>query len=168
MKCEYCGDIIVKLEGKKRVNPKRIFCNESCKRKKKYLRLKENRKSWSKKKKGEFLEKSRIRSTKWRENNRGDYRESMKKYYYENKIDKRDKWNCRAVTAKIFRGKKDFCKKCGVKENLQIHHEIYPKGSKKIREAYLYGKIYFVCYDCHKDIHKNLKRDNYKNNDSLI
>ena len=44
---------------------------------------------------------------------------------------------------------KKECKKCYTKENLEIHHEIYPKFKKEIIEAILKRKIYYLCKICH-------------------
>lgn len=45
------------------------------------------------------------------------------------------------------------CKHCGSKENLQIHHEYYPRYSKDIKRAIINGRIYFLCKSCHFNHH---------------
>lgn len=47
------------------------------------------------------------------------------------------------------------CKKCGSKEDLEIHHEIYPQSSKDIKEAIKEGKIYYLCQVCHRNESKS-------------
>lgn len=179
MECEYCGKEFkpIKKNGKyckkkckekarylrrrdkvlkykkrwEKENPI-LYKERYAKKNAKFRKLKE---TWSKKKLEEFLEKSRKANAKWRNNNREKYRASLRKYYYVHKIGKKDKWNCVSITWQI--SIKDnwerFCKLCNFKENLEIHHEIYPKGSEGIRKAHKEGKIYFVCYDCHRTIH---------------
>ena len=89
----------------------------------------------------------------------GYFKKAMKKYYLKNK----DKHDSRNHTLNIINAKgynpielpKDFyqCKDCGSKENLQIHHEIYPKSKKEITDAINNNKIYYMCKICHKKAH---------------
>ena len=85
----------------------------------------------------------------------------MMKTYRKNK----DKWYSRNVTNKVINGKghyrkypiKDkFCKSCGSKDDLEVHHEIYPTNVKEIKKAIDKGLIYYKCRKCHgrRDSHK--------------
>lgn len=53
---------------------------------------------------------------------------------------------------KKFAIKNNYCKICGSKNNLEVHHEIYPIPSEKIKQAISEGKIYYLCKKCHKGI----------------
>jgi len=86
---------------------------------------------------------------------------ARKKYYQKNK----EKHNSRTNTSKIIKGQsytkpifpKDFfqCKKCGSKEKLQIHHEIYPQNKKEIVKSINNNEIYYLCKKCHKKTHSH-------------
>lgn len=41
------------------------------------------------------------------------------------------------------------CRICGSKENLEIHHDVYPTKDTEIIKAVKEGKIYFLCKDHH-------------------
>ena len=91
----------------------------------------------------------------------GYFKNAMKKYYQKNK----EKHNSRTNTSKIIKGQsytkpifpKDFfqCKKCGSKEKLQIHHEIYPQNKKEIVKSINNNEIYYLCKKCHKKTHSH-------------
>jgi len=55
-------------------------------------------------------------------------------------------------TFKKIDGPEKICKSCGSKENLQIHHEIYPTKKKEIIKAIENGYIYYLCKTCHSNL----------------
>lgn len=89
--------------------------------------------------------------TKWYSTNRG--KEYMKKYnlnYYHTHLESA---LSRSNTYKIFKNIPKYCKKCFGKDNVEIHHELYPKSTIEIRKAIQNNKIYYLCRTCHKKVH---------------
>jgi len=153
-KCKTCG---IKFETDK-FNPNQDYCSKKCG--KKFNRKKNYKK---------YLETER----KYNENNREKVRENAKRTYDKNKekISQRrkelrranpevlNKEISRSATREVIllneRLKKKIiefpisCRKCNSTENLEIHHDIYPKSRKEVREALVNRKIYYLCRDCH-------------------
>lgn len=46
------------------------------------------------------------------------------------------------------------CKVCKKEKDLEIHHEIYPISAYEIKKAICKKKIYYLCFECHKMLHK--------------
>lgn len=122
----------------------------SCYTKQDYVknknRYKESRAEYYQKNKDK-IKQSQI---EWGKKNKDKKNEMMKKLYHKNK----DKWICRVKTRKIFIKNPHLfilkCRNCNKKEDLEIHHEIYNNDNKKIIEDIKEGKIYLLCYSCHK------------------
>lgn len=104
-----------------------------------------------------YIIKQKVKFNKWRKLKRKRFNELMMNSYKKNK----DKWYSRTYTLNIVNGrnkskkyeiKDKFCKVCGSKENLEIHHEIYPRLKTDIIKAIDNKKIYFLCKKCHKKI----------------
>ncbi len=89
----------------------------------------------------------------------------MNDHYHKNK----DKHISRSATGNIINGRgynkynpmKMECS-CGSKENLEVHHEVYPKSSKDIKKAMDERKIYYKCRKCHgrRKSHTQMNNDN--------
>lgn len=146
--------------GKRR----RKYCSRRCQSRTIYIyrseRIKESNDKWNKanpKKRKEISRKSFLR---FYNKNRKRFNKLMNDGYYRNK----DKWKCRSYTQKIIEGKGGFpkmvnapekiCSKCSSLEKVQIHHEIYPQTRKEIEQAIIDGKIYYLCFKCHRWHHK--------------
>ena len=95
--------------------------------------------------------------TRWYPKNKTKMKEYMKEYYKKN----RKHQLSRVLTYKVVYGDKfkgrlptrvieKYCKKCKINKNLELHHEIYPQTFKEIKTAIDQGKIYYLCYDCHR------------------
>lgn len=94
----------------------------------------------------------------------GKHREYMRDYYRNNK----ERWLCRGNTyavlnlslySKTHSGgylkvaiKEKWCKQCGSKEKLEIHHEVYSLTRPQIIKDILEGRIYYLCRKCHRKI----------------
>lgn len=93
-------------------------------------------------------------------------RENYRRYYEKHKLRLRevyrlkakrdiDKNTSRTQTRRIINLNEEIkkriipinmsCKECGATENLEIHHEIYPRRRKDIINAILNNQIYFLC-----------------------
>lgn len=149
--CKGCGKKLEKKKGQKRINPKRKFCNTKCQTrynsKKRYERLKDNE---------EYKKYHKEYFKEWRKENKEQHNNLMLKNYRQNK----KKWNSRINTRRILKGNDTYkkrelfpeeCKNCGSKENLGIHHEVYPTTIKGIVKASNEGKIYYLCKKCHAE-----------------
>lgn len=74
------------------------------------------------------------------------FRSSMLNNYYNNK----DKWASRKQTLRLVKSGVIFLQnKCGHIDNLEIHHEIYPRKKEDIIQAVKDNKIYYLCKKCH-------------------
>lgn len=135
---------------KKRLNNNDFRERENEKENKKY---KEN---------AEYRERKLKFFKKWKKENNKKFNELMGKSYKKNK----QKWHSRAITLNIIKGirgyKKTtipinkFCKKCGNKKDLEIHHEIYPTTKSDIEKAIINNQIFFLCKKCHKSTKQNI------------
>lgn len=94
---------------------------------------------------------------KFIKNNPKRFKTLMNNNYIKNK----NKYYCRRRTHYLLYKKyfKDYqgkfiinneCKRCKSKENLEIHHEIYPDSIYGIVKAINEDKIYYLCYNCHR------------------
>lgn len=95
--------------------------------------------------------------------NKIKYREAMKKNYINNK----QKWYSRQITGRMIKWKylilpENCCKECGKKDDLEIHHEIYPTRMKDLKEAIKSEKIYLLCKKCHRKRSKRIKKQDRK------
>jgi hypothetical protein len=134
-------------------NDKKKYCCMKCKSKEEYRRNKlryiknannwnlanpEKRKSINKKSFKKFISEKPDR-----------FKELMKKNYYNSK----HKWNCRALTYRLIINNRVHlnkeCNICHSKEDLEIHHEVYPMKTKEIKDAIRERKIYFLCHKHH-------------------
>ena len=151
MKCIICGKMFFGRSNK-------IYCSHQCGNKAYYqnnknIILKRSRK-WeieNPKRKREINKKA---VNKFKKDKKKRFNELMNNSYKKNK----DKWASRNITNKIIKGTGDYkkrnilikqCKKCGIKKDLQIHHEIYPRLVKEIIRAIEDKKIYYLCRECH-------------------
>jgi len=117
---------------------------------------------WDKKNPEKKKESNKKALNKFRVNNPEKFNALMRENYKRNKT----KYHSRSITFRIIYGKRNykktkipinfFCKECGKKKGLQIHHEIYPTRQKEIEKAILDKKIYFLCKKCH--LKKQIKR----------
>ena len=136
---------------------RQIYCSKQCndrafyrKNKKKYI---ENARRWHEANLERSKEIKRKAQLKFRTENRERFNELMVNSFKRN----RNKWYSRKRTRLIIdvynkRKQVDIkkqCKICGKKQNLEIHHEIYPLSHDKIRSAINQGKIYYLCRKCH-------------------
>lgn len=149
--CEFCGNEF-------HTNRKKAFTcgDKKCVGKSNYQRHKESYIARVRKWEKDNPEKTRINRKesldKFRKNKPKRFNELMMNGYHRNK----EKWHCRSTTGNIVNGRGyrkyeiplKMCA-CGSKENLEIHHEIYPKGVKNIRQAIDDKKIYYKCRKCH-------------------
>ena len=145
--------------NKKLVGKQTKYCSDKCSKRDNYLKHKkeyiERARKWdmknpikSRESNKKALNKFRIeKGEKVHELMRNQYTKNKNKFYSRNLINfllKRNRINLIKE-----------CKKCGSKENLEIHHEIYPTTSKEIINL-ANNRIYFVCKICHKKCHKKL------------
>jgi len=88
--------------------------------------------------------------SKWyaKKRNKTWMKKYMREYYFKNS----KKQISRNITYKIKNMITPECKNCGIKENLQIHHEIYPIVVQEVIDAIKSNQIYYLCKPCHKKI----------------
>lgn len=96
---------------------------------------------------------------KWYATKRGkDYIKNYNlKYYYAHK---QNHLSC-VLTYKVINGLNSYqkvtpkkeCKICKCRNDLQIHHEVYPLHKEEVIKAIKKGKIYFLCKKHHKELH---------------
>jgi hypothetical protein len=134
-------------------------CSPKCSSKRFYLLNKKR-----------YIERARIWDEKNPIKSKENHKKAFKKFYTEKPEqfknlmkrgykNNKDKWNSRAITRKVILGvegyavtsvvPKKFCKECGRKRKLEIHHEIYPLIKEDILKAIKNGKIYYLCKKCH-------------------
>lgn len=147
-------------------NPRRKFCNQTCCTYNLYhtsedyrKKVKRRAKEWDLKNPDKRRASSRKALEKFRTEKRERFNELMVEGYRRN----RQKWRSRRNTAAVLYGRyryrqmenppEKICSKCKSKENIQIHHEIYPTSATQIKEAIEKGKIYYLCRKCHIDKH---------------
>ncbi len=146
--CKYCSKEIFA--------PKRKFCSKSCKDSWRYYnitsvkeKMLETTKRWNKLNPEKCKKSNKKACDKFRKEKPERFNELMMNGYRRDK----DKWNSRSRTGKFFMRYRNYlikeCKKCKSKENLEIHHEIYPIKTKEIKKAIDEGKIYYLCLKCH-------------------
>jgi len=166
--CLFCEkEFEIREDKNGRLINKQIYCSKRCKDKAHYLRHKEyyieNAKRWIKENPSKYKINHKKAMDKYIKTD--GFRNSVMKNYYNNK----DKWNSRNVINKIILGRsykkfdvlKKQCKKCGTKDNLEIHHEIYPTKVKEIKEAILNGRIYYLCLKCHGRRNNHIKMNTH-------
>ena len=137
---------------------RRIYCCKKCNDHCFYLRNKkryiENARRWDEenpKKRKSIQKKAMDKYTKTEK-----FRNSILKNYRNNK----DKWASRKRTRELVKSGRIILKnKCKHKENLEIHHEIYPTLTKDIINAVNNNKIYYLCRKCHKEGKQTYKKD---------
>ncbi len=152
--CKFC-------EGKyKRTGSNQKFCSISCQEKSRYRRCLKERRAQAHKCYKKLMSTNPEKRRKYANN-------YYKKYYKLDKNKERRKikdaksykknkrnWCCRAHTRNLINRKESFlekkCKKCKSEKELEIHHEVYPKGKIKIIEAVKQGKIYYLCHKHHR------------------
>ena len=148
-----CNDCNKEFKHK---NKRKEYCSKKCKDKSSYLRNKEKHlilvKKWQKNNPKKTKEYNKKSFKKFYINKRERFNELMRNAYKKyNRV-----WKSRKQTRKFvyvkgrhlnFELSNSFfrCKKCKKKENLEIHHEIYPIEKEAIKEAIDVGKIYFLC-----------------------
>ncbi len=85
-----------------------------------------------------------------------------------------DKDRSRGLTSNLVKGRSGYekakyeipnnsCKICGIKNNLEIHHEIYPKNIKEIKKEIDNERIYYLCNSCHIKVSKSERVYHIKN-----
>jgi len=154
MKCINCKK---DLDGNKRK-----YCCKKCADHYLYLKKKiyylKKGEIWAKEHPKKRLEIAKKSCKKYRIKNK----EKIKKHINEFNKKYPEKYRCRNLTRLILKGElgmkkynplKKECKHCGSIKNLDVHHEIYPQGSKKIKEAMDVGKIFMLCRLCHRRLH---------------
>lgn len=152
-KCIVCGE---KLTGFARK-----YCSIKCHRKNDYKinkdRYVERARNWEKRNPEKSKKIRKKAMLKFRTEKRERFNELMRKSFRKN----RNKFYSRYQTNKMLKKCKsnkifprEVCKNCKSKENLEIHHEVYPRKWKEIRKAILRKKIYYLCSSCHKKIKK--------------
>jgi len=150
--CKLCSKLYIPINKNSR------YCSKQCRKKANRL---ENGDKYRKNERKRYLET--------KEQKRANYR----KYYEKNKERlrkescikaKRDikKNICRSETRRIIKLNEELkkriipmemgCKICGTTENLEIHHEEYPKGKSNIINSILNNKIYFLCSKHHGQV----------------
>ena len=145
LSCETCG--------KKLIGSQRKYCSNKCNGRSETR--KKNRKKWKEKNQEKCRESSKKGLEKFRRENPGRFNELMRNNYKKNKT----KWRSRNNTNFLVNGRNGwriyplerFCKKCGIEEDLQIHHETYPTKRKEIIGAIDDGKIYCLCKKHHQE-----------------
>ena len=157
--CEICGKELKKRKGKKRINPKRIFCDEVCKTRyhahKRYYELRNDK---------EYLEKQKKKIRSWYKENKEKQRKSVLKDYYKNK----NKWEHRKFVnrnrKKILNLLPNECSFCKKKDIKVIHHKTYnmkiPKlisghqttnrKNEEILKDYIKNLLSFCSKECHR------------------
>ncbi len=138
--------------------PRFKFCSTKCSNNSLYAfndgyrqRAKESTKKWE--------EENPIRAKILHKRSMTTYMKTDKfrKVALNNYHNNKGKWRSRDATRKIIKGegykkheiKNKECKLCSSKNNIEIHHEIYPTKAKEIRNAIDQGKIYYLCKSCH-------------------
>ena len=141
-RCVFCNKILDGYAKK--------YCTKSCRSKKMYQDNKEEFIAWTKQFKKDNPEKVKQMQKKAHEKMKksGRINELMKLAYLRNK----DKWKCRGQTYDIMKNQKKVCSTCGSLEDIQIHHEIYPKTKQDIIEGIVNGRIMFLCRKCHLSV----------------
>jgi len=137
--CLRCGKVLFPLKGKKKLNPKRKYCNEKCR--------------------SRYNSREYQREESYRVKNRKKYNKLILKNYYLNK----DKWASRTITNRFLKSlihseklliKK--CKECSSTEELEIHHKVYPTKIGEIIDSIFEEKIYYLCKKCHSYLNKKI------------
>lgn len=153
----------------------RFYCCEKCRSRDYYSNV-SGRNKFGK----EYFNKKSIR---WKKKNPKKWKESIKKGFNKFRTEKRERFNwlmlegykrnrkkcdSRTRTLKLLKGTNKYvkynllkkeCKICKSKDNLQVHHEIYPTIAKEIRKALDKREIYYLCKKCHnKKFPKERKR----------
>ncbi len=150
---QFCLKFLELLPGQKRLNPKRRFCNQSC-------RAKENAlKDYFKKKSDpEWIKKKNENTRKWYQKNKEIHKKNILKDYFKNK----DKWRERGFVYQhkinIWKILGRICNKCGGEAN-EVNHLKYdfePRSKRKSNkefEKYLIMYCKFLeplCMPCHR------------------
>jgi len=143
--CLYCNKELKIREGRKRLNSKRKYCNQTCSTrytaKKYHLKHKDEQ---------GYKDKQKIKFKEWYKNNKQRQSENVLRYYYKHKDicasrnNTNKVLNCKKKVPKIDR----LCKLCGSKKDISLKFEIYPIKAKGIREAIKNKKIYYICKKC--------------------
>lgn len=144
------------LNCKKKIeSPKIMYCSKKCNGRCHYLKNKEkyyeSTRKWEEKNPEKRKEIAKKSFKKFRTEQRERFNKLMMRSYQRNK----KKWHCRSFTKEITKKypiPNQLCKKCKSKENLQIHHEIYPTKKKAIEKAIDDGQIYYLCKKCHQQV----------------
>jgi len=163
MRCanQFCNKILEPRQGQEGFNPKRKFCNPTC-------RTRENslKRHFANSENQDFLMKKRARFRDWYQRNKEKQRENTMRDYYKNK----GKWQERQFVDRYkikiwnFLGRK--CRDCN-QEAKEVNHLTYdfPKRDRGLRgerhEEYLRWYCKFLeplCVLCHK----GKKKGNYK------
>lgn len=131
--------------------------NRKCSDRSNYLRHREvyieNARRWDAAHPEETKLRSKKSCDKFRKNKPERFNELMMNGYKKHK----DRWLSRSKTGKIANGRSGYklynpMKKtchCGSTENMELHHEEYPKTVEEIKKAMDEGKIYYKCRKCH-------------------
>ena len=163
MRCLRCGNILLKKEGRKRINPKRKYCDSVCRSR--YTR----RKRYHKKEKYdiEYKEKQKGLMKNWYKENKERQCKNTLKNYYQNK----KKWLERKYTnrnkQKILKILPNICAECGKDGATIIHHTTYDFPKRKVRKSNKEFQKYLIEYCkklllfCSKDCHKKYERKEY-------
>ncbi len=91
----------------------------------------------------------------WWANNKEKNKGYGKKQYKKDK----DKHNSRTYTLELVKdGTITLKYRCEHRENIQIHHEIYPTIKEGIIKAVQEDRIYYLCKKCHRKLHTKKKK----------
>jgi len=152
--CKQCGKVILIRKSFSLIR----YCSKKCKRRRDYLNHKEKRVLSVMKYNSKHKQDYKIwhkRAMRKRKNN-GKQNKAIMKCYEKNK----DKWYSRNLTYKLLKNKSitlnKKCKSCNGLNHLQTHHEIYPINKLDIISAIANGRIYYLCFKCHRAKHKDL------------
>ena len=151
-KCKGCLEIFDSNYGHRK------YCNSRCWQVNYYKNHKEKIDKYRKKWVIENPEKTKASNKKGMDKFRKEkperFNELMMQGYYRNK----EKRHSRSNTLKVMEGRNGLkkynplvkeCRICKSKNNIEIHHEIYPTKTEEIKKAIDKGKIYYLCRDCH-------------------
>ncbi len=150
---QFCKKILDIKNGKKRLNPRRKYCDQVCRARENSLRT-----HYENKENKEFLQKKRNQFKDWYRRNKEIHKKNCLKDYHRNKIKWRERHFVDKHKIKIWEIIGNVCKDCG-KEAKEVNHLTYdfPKRNMSLRgEQHIeYLKWYCkhlepLCVLCHR------------------
>lgn len=114
-RCSYCGKELDLKEGKRKLNPRRRFCNHTCNTRynslKRHNQFKDNKK---------FKAKARKRFKGWYKKNKDNQNKNLLSYYYKNKGQWRERGFVQEHRKRIMQFINPLCS-CGKKTKIIFH-----------------------------------------------